>query len=166
MRYFSWLASFSVIVSESVRVPANGSICSFSWLSSIPLCMYHIFMHSCVEHLGCFLAIVNSPAVTCSWWHVPLVVFGLPRTEKQCLDAEHSTLPCHIVSHWETVDHCCSLGIQTHPCGCPKSCQILLPLVDLSAQNSGWTLTQQWLHGRKGLGIPTHLERSFPFLEF
>ena len=41
-------------------------MCSFLWLSNIPLCIYHSFIHSSVDgHLGCFhvLAIVNSAAV-------------------------------------------------------------------------------------------------------
>jgi len=41
-------------------------MCSFLWLSNIPLCVYHSFIHSSVDgHLGCFhvLAIVNSAAM-------------------------------------------------------------------------------------------------------
>ena len=42
-------------------------MCSFLWLSNIPLCMYHsFFIHSSVDgHLACFhvLAVVNSAAV-------------------------------------------------------------------------------------------------------
>ena len=41
-------------------------MCSFLWLSNIPLCIYHICIHSSVGgHLGCFrvLALVSSAAV-------------------------------------------------------------------------------------------------------
>ena len=52
-------------------------MCSFLWLSNIPLCMYHNFyIHSSVDgHLGCFhvLAVVNSAAVS-NRMHVSLSV--------------------------------------------------------------------------------------------
>ena len=65
-----WLTSLTVRVSSSICVAKNGIICSFWWLSSIPLCIYiytHIVLiESSVDvHLACFhvLALVNRAAI-------------------------------------------------------------------------------------------------------
>ena len=63
---FVWLTAFSVIISRSIHVAANG-ITSFFFMaeqySVLYIYIHHIFIHSSVDrHLGCFhvLVIVNS----------------------------------------------------------------------------------------------------------
>ena len=75
-----WLTSLSMRISSCIHVAANGIISFFLWLSSILLCINHIFfIHSSVdEHLGCFyvLVIVNSATVNIvvhvSFWMIVL----------------------------------------------------------------------------------------------
>ena len=67
---FSWLTSFSIIISKSIHVAADGIISFFSWLSSIPLCVcVCVYIHTTSSlsiylslNIGC-LAIVNSASV-------------------------------------------------------------------------------------------------------
>ena len=59
---------------------------SFLWLSSIPLYIYHIFIHSSVNgHLGCFhvLAIVNSAAMNIGV-HVSFQIMVFSRYMPRC----------------------------------------------------------------------------------
>ena len=61
-----FLTSLNMILSSCIHVAANGIILFFLWLGSIPLCMYHILIHSSLEeHFNCFyvLAIVNDTAM-------------------------------------------------------------------------------------------------------
>ena len=66
---FLWLTLFSIIISQSIYVVANGISLyhSFLWLSNIPLFVYRIFfIHSSVQgHLRCFhlFVTVNSAAM-------------------------------------------------------------------------------------------------------
>ena len=64
---FLYLTSFSMIISRSVHVAANGIVSFLFMAESYSIVyMYHVFfIHSSVDgHLGCFhvLAIVNSAA--------------------------------------------------------------------------------------------------------
>ena len=56
---FGWLTSLGMIISGSIHIAVNDIISFFSWLSSIPLCVYvcvferererDIFIHSSVN---------------------------------------------------------------------------------------------------------------------
>ena len=61
-----WLNSFSMTLSRSTHVAANGIILFNGWVIFPCIYMYHIFIHSSVNgHLACLhvLSIVNSAAM-------------------------------------------------------------------------------------------------------
>ena len=66
---FLWVTTFSMKISRSIHVTANGIISFFLWLSNTLLCVYvcvpHIYPFIVDGHLGCFhvLAIVNIAAM-------------------------------------------------------------------------------------------------------
>ena len=88
LSFSAWLTSFSMIISRSIHVAANGIISFFfyGWVISIVYMYSTFFIHSSVDrHLGCFhvLPIVNSAAmnigVHVSFW---IMVFSgyMPRS--------------------------------------------------------------------------------------
>ena len=61
-----WFTSLNMKISRSIHLLQMPLFHSFLWLSSILLCMHHIFIHSSADgHLGCFcvLAVINIAAM-------------------------------------------------------------------------------------------------------
>ena len=92
--------------------------CSFLWLSSIPLCIYHIFLIQSSDdgHLGCFhvLAIVNSAAMNIKP-HVSFLRKVLSRyMPKSGVAGSYGSSMYRCLSYLQTVLHSCCTSLHSH----------------------------------------------------